>query len=61
MTLPYGDNRFYSSLEQVYANIGIDKRYVEWLSKFLKNYDGSDYYDYDEFNQSWSGWEEYSN
>lgn len=61
VTLPYGDNRFYSSLEQVYANIGIDKRYVEWLSKFLKNYDGSDYYDYDEFNQSWSGWEEYSN
>ena len=42
------------------ANIGIDKRYVEWLNKFTKNYDGSDYYDYEEFNQSWSGWEEYS-
>ncbi len=61
VTLPYGDNNFYSSLEKVYANIGIDKRYVEWLSKFLENYSGSDYYDYEEFNQSWSGWEEYTN
>ncbi len=60
VTLPYGDNSFYSSLEKVYANIGIDKRYVEWLNKFTKNYGGSDYYDYEEFNQSWSGWEEYS-
>ena len=60
VTLPYGDNNFYSSLEKVYANIGIDKRYVEWLSKFLENYSGSDYYDYEEFNQSWSGREEYT-
>ena len=60
VTLPYGDNSFYSSMERVYANIGIDKRYVEWLSKFLENADSSEYYDYEEFNQSWSGWEEYS-
>ena len=60
VTLPYGDNSFYSSMERVYANVGIDKRYVEWLSKFLENADSSEYYDYEEFNQSWSGWEEYS-
>ncbi|MBR1471187.1 MAG: hypothetical protein IJ600_06050 [Lachnospiraceae bacterium] len=57
VTLPYGDNRFYHSLEKVYANVGIDKRYVEWLSKFLVEYDGSEYYDYDEFNESWNGWD----
>ena len=59
VTLPYGDNAFYSSLGEVFAGIGINKRYIEWLGSFQTQAAADSYYDYYEFDHQWEGWEEY--
>ncbi|MCR4789108.1 MAG: hypothetical protein K5888_11010 [Lachnospiraceae bacterium] len=59
ISLPYGNPEYYSKQAKIYTNCGLDSEYVTWLKKFV-NADGSDnYYDYDEFEESWGGWEEY--
>lgn len=60
VTLPYMDLNFYKNLGTVYAGIGIEKRYIEWLAKFQEAYTPTEFYDYEEFDAQWSGWEEYS-
>ncbi|MCR5249800.1 MAG: hypothetical protein K6E50_04260 [Lachnospiraceae bacterium] len=60
VTLPYGDPEFYASLGQVFAGIGIDKRYIQWLGNFQNNSAASNYYDYYEFDHQWQGWDDFS-
>ncbi len=60
VTLPYGDNAFYNSLEEVFAHIGINKRYIEWLGNFQTDAAADSYYDYYEFDHDWDGWEDFS-
>ena len=62
VTLPYGDNDFYASLEKVFAGIGINKQYVQWLGNFQtqaakENY--NNYYNYYDFDEEWSGWDDF--
>lgn len=57
ITIPYGDRSFYSSLRPIYLQAGFEKDYITWLSNFT-SVDDTDYYNYDDFNSSWSGWEE---
>lgn len=59
VTLPYGDNDFYASLGQVFAGIGIDKRYIQWLGNFQTQAAADNYYDYYNFDNEWDGWEDY--
>jgi len=61
VTLPYQDLDFYKNLGKVYSGIGIEKRYIEWLAKFQESYTPTEYYDYEEFDQQWNGWEAYTN
>ena len=60
VTLPYGDNDFYSSMEEVFAHIGINKRYIEWLGNFQTDAAADSYYDYYDFDHDWDGWEGFS-
>ena len=60
VTLPYQDLNFYKNLGVVYSGIGIEKRYIEWLAKFQEAYTPAEFYDYEEFDQQWNGWEEYN-
>ena len=60
VTLPYGDNDFYSSMEEVFAHIGINKRYIEWLGNFQTDAAADSYYDYYDFDHDWDGWEDFS-
>lgn len=62
VTLPYGDNDFYASLEKVFAGMGINKQYVQWLGNFqtqaaAENY--NNYYNFDDFDEEWSGWDDF--
>ncbi|MBO4374670.1 MAG: hypothetical protein J5829_06155, partial [Lachnospiraceae bacterium] len=57
--LPYGDNDFYASLGQVFAGIGIDKRYIQWLGNFQTEAAADNYFDYYDFDNEWEGWEDY--
>ena len=59
VTLPYGDNDFYASLGQMFAGIGIDKRYIQWLGNFQTEAAADNYYDYYDFDNEWEGWEDY--
>ena len=59
VTLPYGDNDFYASLGQVFAGIGIDKRYIQWLGNFQTEAAADNYFDYYDFDNEWEGWEDY--
>ena len=61
VTLPYEDNEFYKNLGIVYSGIGIEKCYIEWLAKFQESAPPTEYYDYEEFDLQWNGWEAYSN
>ena len=59
VTLPYGDNEFYESLGRVFAGIGIDKRYIQWLGNFQTQAAADNYYDYYEFDNEWEGWDDF--
>ena len=58
VSLPYGDDYFYDKLCDVYGEIGLDSKYINWLGKFV---DGTSYgyYDYDSFSDNWGGWGSY--
>ncbi len=57
VSLPYGEYFFYELLQDVYGAIGIDQEYIEWLSNFVSDADADNYYDYDNFENSWEGWD----
>lgn len=59
VSLPYGDSDFYDKLESVYKDIGFDNEYVDWLGGFVSSYGYDDYYDFADFDDSWSGWGSY--
>lgn len=59
VTLPYGDEDFYSELKQVFTKCGIDADYVEWLSKFTSASGANNYYSYSDWEDDWTGWDEY--
>ena len=58
VSLPYGDRYFYEQLKSVYQNLGFGNDYIEWLGKFVTD-THSDYYDYEGFENDWSGWGAY--
>lgn len=59
VTLPYGDKEYYNDLKPIFINCGIDKDYTAWLNCFIEA-DDETYYDYEEFDDSWEGWENFS-
>ncbi len=59
VTLPYGDDEYYNDLRDVFSDCDIDSGYIEWLSKFVDAEGSDSYYDYDDFEDSWSGWGSY--
>ncbi len=59
VTLPYGDSDFYSELKNVFANSGFDSEYINWLGKFVDASGTESFYDYDEWDDDWSGWDDY--
>lgn len=59
VSLPYGDSDFYSEMKKVFTNCGFDKDYVTWLKKFVNASGKTDYYDYDEWEDEWNGWDDY--
>ncbi|MBE5847335.1 MAG: hypothetical protein E7300_06600 [Lachnospiraceae bacterium] len=58
VSLPYGDSAFYSQLESVYKEIGLDDEYVDWLARFVSDSD-EDYFNYSDFDALWNGWADY--
>ena len=59
VTLPYGDSDYYNDLKKVFTNLGFDSTYITWLEKFVSSSNSSSYYDYDNWSDSWSGWDDY--
>ncbi len=59
VTLPYGNRRFYNSLNNVFAAAGVDQSYISWLGKFVSA-NSDNYYDYDDFDQNWNGWDDFN-
>ncbi|MGN0347466.1 MAG: clostripain-related cysteine peptidase [Lachnospiraceae bacterium] len=59
VTLPYNDAYFYERLKDVFYHCGFDKPYLVWLERFT-DAQNADYYDYEEFQNSWSGWDSYT-
>ena len=59
VTLPYGDYNYYEDLKTVFTNLGIDSTYITWLEKFVTSSSASSYYDYNDWEDSWSGWDDY--
>ncbi|MBR6315625.1 MAG: hypothetical protein IKR58_01325 [Lachnospiraceae bacterium] len=59
ITLPYGDDEFYDKLTDVYAEVGIDKEYINWLGGFVNSEGYDDYNDYSFFEELWNGWGDY--
>ncbi len=59
ITLPYGDSEFYSDLESIFTNCGIDSEYIQWLEKFVSASGYDSFYDYDDWGDEWSGWDDY--
>lgn len=59
VSLPYGDRSFYDQLVSVYSKCGFDKKYIDWLERFVSARGSNDYCDYSEFEDSWCGWGTY--
>ena len=57
ISLPYGEEYFYDEMRDVYGALGIDEDYIDWLGQFVSSSDVDNYYDYDNFENSWEGWE----
>ncbi len=59
VSLPYGDRDFYDQLVSVYSKCGFDKKYIDWLERFVSAKGSDDYCDYSGFEDSWCGWGTY--
>lgn len=59
VSLPYGDADYYNSLKKIFTNIGIDKKYVEWVGKFAGASVTTNDSDHDTWDESWTGWDDY--
>ncbi len=57
VTLPYGSELFYRTLRIIFLNCGFDEPYVDWLGRFVNAGGASRYFDYEEWDEEWSGWE----
>ena len=76
VTLPYNDTEFYSELEKIFLNCGLDSNYVTFLKKFAtsgssQSYNWSDsdwggwrdpgnYYDSQDYDWSYYDWNDYT-
>ena len=59
VTLPYGDAEFYDELVDAFTACGIDKDYVSWLEAFVSAQNTNGSFDYEGFDEGWSGWENF--
>lgn len=59
VSLPYGNYGLYTEMADIYNNIGIDPKYVDWLENFVNAEGSEDYCDYSGFEDSWGGWGSY--
>lgn len=55
--IPYKSKSFYKKLKNSFLSIGIDRRYITWLNRFVDLENSVDFYDYEEFDNSWEGWD----
>ena len=58
VSLPYGDPWFYKQLKNVYQDLGFGDEYLDWLKGFTAG-SPDEYYDFEGFESSWSGWSAY--
>lgn len=59
VTLPYGDQVFYTDLKTIFTNCGFDADYIAWLEKFTTASGAGNYYDYSDWEDDWDGWDDY--
>lgn len=59
VSLPYGDEDGYESMQEIFRNVGMDDEYINWLGQFVYIQNSDDYYNYDDFDDSWYGWDSY--
>lgn len=59
VSLPYGDQDGYDSMRNIFSNVGMDDDYISWLEKFVYIDNSDSYYDYEEFDDNWEGWENF--
>lgn len=59
VTLPYGDSEFYDMLKEVFSNSGFDSDYVKWLKKFTSAEGSDDFFDFGDWSDLWSGWDDF--
>ncbi len=60
ITLPYGDQDFYSELKNEFGRCGIDDDYIDWLEQFTYSEGADDYYNYsDWWDDDWDGWDSF--
>lgn len=59
VTLPYGDEDFYTELKDVFIKCGIDENYVNWLGLFTESSGAQSYYSYSDWEDDWEGWDSY--
>ena len=58
VTLPYGDNEFYTELVRVFRAAGFDSTYIDWLKQFVSvESSQDDYYDFGGWGDGWGGWD----
>ena len=57
VTLPYGDDEFYTELKRVFRAAGFDEDYIDWLERFTEvESRKEDYVDYGDWGDLWGGW-----
>lgn len=57
ITLPYNDRAYYYNLKKTFLECGFDKGYITWLYRFVTDANNATQYDFQEFDNSWEGWE----
>lgn len=60
VTLPYGDAEFYDELVNVFTACGFDSDYIKWLETFVNASGIDNHYDYERFDDAWSGWDHFN-
>lgn len=57
ITLPYNDRAYYYNLKKIFLECGFDKGYITWLYKFVTDAGNASQFNFNEFDNSWDGWE----
>lgn len=55
ITLPYNESRDYQKMKIMMIECGFDKDYIIWLERFGNT--DVEYYDFNEFENNWQGWD----